>query len=40
MTSPLWFLISVEAGFEIWRGGAGLAVTQFGVHLGNSVPVP
>jgi hypothetical protein len=39
-TSPLWFLISVEAGFEIWRGGAGLAVTQFGVHLSNSFLTP
>lgn len=31
--SPRWYLVSVEAGFEIWRGGAGLAVTQFGVHV-------
>lgn len=32
-TSPRWYLVSVEAGFEIWRGGAGLAVTQFGVDV-------
>jgi cellulose 1,4-beta-cellobiosidase len=32
-TSPQWFLTSVEAGFEIWRDGTGLAVTQFGVVL-------
>ncbi len=38
--SPLWYLISVEAGFEIWQGGAGLAVSQFGVHLRNSFLAP
>jgi glycosyl hydrolase family 12 len=32
-TSPRWYLVSVEAGFEIWRGGAGLAVTRFGVRV-------
>jgi hypothetical protein len=26
---PSWWLTSVEAGFEIWRGGAGLATTRF-----------
>jgi hypothetical protein len=31
--SPRWYLVSVEAGFEIWRGGAGLAVTRFGVRV-------
>jgi hypothetical protein len=28
-----WWLTSVEAGFEIWRGGTGLSTTQFAVHL-------
>ena len=28
-----WWLTSVEAGFEIWRGGQGLSTTQFAVHL-------
>jgi hypothetical protein len=28
-----WWLTSVEAGFEIWRGGVGLSTTQFSVHL-------
>lgn len=28
-----WYLISVEAGFEVWRGGAGLATTMFAVHV-------
>ena len=32
-TSPFWYLISVEAGFEIWRGGAGLVTTDFSVSL-------
>jgi Glycosyl hydrolase family 12 len=32
--SPLWYLIDVEAGFEIWRGGSGLAVSGFGVRVG------
>lgn len=26
-----WWLTAVEAGFEIWRGGAGLATTRFWV---------
>jgi cellulose 1,4-beta-cellobiosidase len=33
-TSPLWYLIDIEAGFEIWRGGSGLAVSSFGVRVG------
>ena len=27
--SPSWYLIGVEAGFELWQGGAGLATTSF-----------
>ncbi len=34
--NPSWYLIAVEAGFEIWQGGAGLAVNHFSVALGNS----
>jgi hypothetical protein len=26
---PSWYLISVEAGFELWHGGAGLATNSF-----------
>jgi hypothetical protein len=26
---PRWWLTSVEAGFEIWRGGVGLGTTSF-----------
>jgi cellulose 1,4-beta-cellobiosidase len=32
--SSSWYLIAVEAGFEIWQGGTGLAVKQFSVALG------
>jgi cellulose 1,4-beta-cellobiosidase len=28
-----WHLIGVEAGFEIWQGGAGLATTSFSVNV-------
>jgi Glycosyl hydrolase family 12 len=31
--APAWYLISVEAGFEIWRGGAGLATRSFSVTV-------
>ena len=33
---PSWYLIAVEAGFEIWQGGEGLAVKDFSVALNNS----
>jgi hypothetical protein len=29
LTKPSWYLIDAEAGFEIWRGGKGLATTRF-----------
>lgn len=40
MTSSCW-LIDVEAGFELWQGGAGLAAKSFSVHVnsGNTVTV-
>jgi hypothetical protein len=28
-----WYLVDVEAGFEIWRHGAGLATKRFSVHV-------
>ena len=28
-----WYLISVEAGFEVWQGGTGLATNMFAVHV-------
>jgi Glycosyl hydrolase family 12 len=33
-----WYLIDVEAGFELWRGGAGLATESFSVKLNGSAP--
>lgn len=27
--TPSWYLLSINAGFEIWNGGAGLAATNF-----------
>jgi cellulose 1,4-beta-cellobiosidase len=31
--STSWYLIDVEAGFELWRGGAGLASKSFSVKV-------
>ena len=28
-----WYLIDVEAGFELWQGGGGLATNSFSVDL-------
>jgi Glycosyl hydrolase family 12 len=28
-----WYLISVQAGFEVWQGGAGLATKSFSVDV-------
>ena len=34
-----WYLIGVEAGFELWHGGAGLATNSFSVNVaGGSSP--
>jgi Glycosyl hydrolase family 12/Cellulose binding domain len=33
---PSWYLIDVEAGFELWQGGAGLATNSFSVNVGGS----
>jgi Glycosyl hydrolase family 12 len=30
---PSWYLIAVEAGFEIWHGGQGLTASAFSVTL-------
>ena len=41
---PSWYLIDVEAGFELWQGGAGLATTSFAVNVsgsgGGGTPTP
>jgi Glycosyl hydrolase family 12 len=31
--SRSWYLIGVEAGFELWRGGVGLATNSFSVNV-------
>ncbi|WP_233358984.1 GH12 family glycosyl hydrolase domain-containing protein [Thermomonospora amylolytica] len=35
-----WYLIGVEAGFELWQGGAGLATNSFSVNVGGSTTPP
>jgi Glycosyl hydrolase family 12/Cellulose binding domain len=39
-TKSSWYLIDVEAGFELWQGGAGLATSSFSVNLNGSSPAP
>ena len=39
-TKSNWFLIDVEAGFELWQGGAGLATNSFSVNINGSQPPP
>jgi cellulose 1,4-beta-cellobiosidase len=34
------YLIDVEAGFEVWQGGAGLATNSFSVDVNGAAPVP
>jgi len=31
--TPRWYLLNVEAGFEIWNRGTGLATTAFSVRV-------
>jgi hypothetical protein len=37
---PSWWLIDIEAGFELWQGGAGLATNSFSVSVNGSTPTP
>ena len=39
-TSTSWYLIDIEAGFELWQGGAGLATNSFSVDINGAAPVP
>src|SRR5581483_4801243 len=32
LVRPQWWIENVEAGFEIWKGGVGLATTKFSVR--------
>lgn len=36
--SKSWYLTSIQAGFEPWSGGTGLAVTNFAVTTGRTPP--
>lgn len=35
-----WYLVDVEAGFELWQGGAGLATDSFAVNFPGSSSAP
>ncbi|WNV88887.1 cellulose binding domain-containing protein [Umezawaea sp. Da 62-37] len=37
---PEWYLIGVEAGFNLWRGGAGNAIDEFSVTVDEPQPAP
>jgi len=37
-TKSNWFLIDIEAGFEMWQGGQGLATNSFSVNIGGTPP--
>jgi len=39
-TQSSWYLIDMEAGFELWQGGAGLATNSFSVDINGAAPVP
>jgi hypothetical protein len=39
-TRSSWYLIDVEAGFELWQGGAGLKTNSFSVSVNGSTPPP
>ena len=39
-TQSSWYLIDVEAGFELWQGGAGLATNSFSVNVNGAGPSP
>jgi hypothetical protein len=34
--SPSWHLIAIEAGFELWEGGAGLSTNSFSASVNGS----
>src|SRR5206468_2633309 len=38
--SSSWYLTSIQAGFEPWSGGTGLAVNSFAVTTGGTTPTP
>jgi hypothetical protein len=34
--NPAWYLVDIEAGFEIWQGGSGLATSSFSAVVGGA----
>jgi cellulose 1,4-beta-cellobiosidase len=38
-TQSSWYLIDMEAGFELWQGGAGLATNSYSVDINGAAPV-
>jgi hypothetical protein len=38
--NPSWYLIDVEAGFELWHGGTGLATKSFSVDVAGGAHGP
>jgi hypothetical protein len=38
LVKPEWYLVGVEAGFTVWRGGAGNAVEHFEVSVSGEPP--
>ena len=34
---PSWYFISIQAGFEIWQGGEGLATNSFAATINNAL---
>jgi Glycosyl hydrolase family 12/Cellulose binding domain len=39
-TQSSWYLIDVEAGFELWQGGAGLETNSFSVDINGAASTP
>jgi hypothetical protein len=39
-TQSSWYLIDMEAGFELWQGGGGLATNSFSVNINGAAPTP
>jgi len=35
--SSAWYLIAIEAGFELWQGGAGLSTNSFSTTVNNNL---
>jgi hypothetical protein len=40
LIKPSWWLLNIESGFEIWRGGQGLGTRSFSAYVRSSAPAP